>query len=257
MEAFTPSAEKIERAKKHINDLIMLLDEFAHSQFYDIAVEEKTWKYGWLRNEISVTVHTDTDKFRTSAALIIGDAVHNIRSALDFLYYQTVLKCRSHVDEWTMFPIKETREKLEQSLKGALKQKKIRTQISHSILEEIRSYSGGNPALWTLHKLDNWDKHQLLIPTFQLMAINDIRLTDEKNIIHNFGPIFTSESYKRYIPEDEYGRYPKVHDKGRASIGIGFNSGVPCEGESVIVTLNGIAEEVTRMVEAFKIAGFV
>jgi len=254
MSIFIDSDEKIKRAKKHINDLVTLMQTFADSDFYAIAVEEVRWTHGWLRNELVVTLDPNTE-FRMEAALIIGDALHNLRSALDLLYYKTIRPGSASAQ--TRFPILDRREEFERIFNSAFKQQQITQEIADLIRDTIKPYETGNRSLWALHKLNIRDKHELLIPLFKMVRIAQICLINEQNIIFEYRPILTTDSFRRYLPEDEYGRYPKVHDKGKAAAGIGFEFSVPFAGESVISTLNSIAEEVTRTIEAFKIAGFV
>lgn len=246
---FEHSDEKVKRAKKHIYDLVTLMQEFANSDFYDISVKEVRWTHGWLRNELVVTLDPEFE-FRTQAALIIGDVLHNLRSALDLMYFQIVRA--GTASSKTRFPILDGREQFGHIFNSAFKQQQITDGIANFILDTIKPYETGNRSLWALHKLNIRDKHELLIPLFKLVRIRQICLINEHNIPFEYPPVLVSHSFGTYLPEEEYGRYPKVHDKGKAATGIGFEFGVPFAGESVICTLNGIAEEVTRTVEAFR-----
>jgi hypothetical protein len=253
---FNDSHEKVKRAKKHIHDLEILLEEFASSQLYTVTVEECTWKYGWLRNELSITIASDK-QFRISAALIIGDALHNLRSALDILFHQVILSCDGIPDNHTKLPIRNCRKELEAALNGALEEKKITAGVMDFVLNQIKPYKAGNEMLWALRELNDRDKHKLLVPTFKMMCISGIYLVNEKSIPFPYDTIFTSDSHRRRLDEDVCGRHPTVHDKGKATTGIGFEAGVPFEGESIFPALVRISEEVTRTIEAFKLAGFV
>ena len=115
---FEESCEKVKRAKKHINDLIVLREEFVSSQLYSVSVEERTWTHGWLCNELVITINPDTT-FGIEAALIIGDALHNLRSALDLLYYK-IVSATGRDTLHTRFPILDTRQKLEAFVNSAL-----------------------------------------------------------------------------------------------------------------------------------------
>lgn len=243
--------EKVKRAKKHINDLIVLLTEFAKTDFYTVTIEERQWKHGWLRNEIVVTLDPRAE-LRTEVALIIGDVLHNLKSSLDLLFYQVVLACGGTPSDHTRFPVRNTREELETTLNGAVKEKTITETIEDFIVNTIQPYEAGNNTLWALHRLNIRDKHELLIPVFQMVGIRHICLVNENNIIFEYPPVLTTDSFKRYLPVEDFGRYPKVQDKGKAATGVGFDFDVPNAGESVISTLNGIAEEVTRTIQAFK-----
>jgi hypothetical protein len=98
--------------------------------------------------------------------LIIGDAVHNLRSALDHLAWQLV---ESHAaitpgapgpDENTAFPIYQTAPKKKFA---ALAKVQGMGPGAVSLLESLQPYNCGDNTLWELSKLDNIDKHRLLL----------------------------------------------------------------------------------------------
>lgn len=123
MFSFSPSYEKVKRAKKHIFDLEILATEFAKSGLYSVSIEERTWTHGWLANELVITINSAED-FRIQVALITGDALHNLRSALDLIYYQAVLACGGEPTKWTRCPIFDTREELVQATEKAIRRRR-------------------------------------------------------------------------------------------------------------------------------------
>jgi uncharacterized membrane protein len=75
---------KIERAEKHIRDLNALLETFVNSDFYSVSVYAD-------RGENYIGFEFNKFKFPLiEAALIVGDVLHNLHSALDILYYRAV-----------------------------------------------------------------------------------------------------------------------------------------------------------------------
>jgi len=69
----------------------------------------------------------------------------------------------------------------------------------------------------------------------------------------DYPPILTIGSCRKRLDETLYGRHPILESKGTADTGIGFESGTPFDGENVIRTLDGIAKEVTRTIQAFEL----
>jgi hypothetical protein len=246
------SHEKVKRAYKHIFDLQILTTEFAKSGFHSVTVEECTWTHGWLRNELAITINP-TGAFRVQVALITGDALHNLRSALDLTYYQSVLACEGEPTNWTRFPVFDTREKLIQATDQAVKDERITEVVRKFLVDVIKPYEAGNYTIWALHRLNMRDKHELLIPTFEMMGIRGIRLRNHEDILLDYPAVLTSGSCRQRLDETYYGRNPVVESQGEAATGIGFNYGIPFEGENVIRTLDGIAKEVTRTIEAFEL----
>lgn len=115
-------------------------------------------------------------------SLMVGDVLHNLRSALDHLAWQLVILDKGTPCRQTQFPVRETPF----SKKGDL----TTTQLSPPIkdpkilaaLEECQPYRGadGEPAildrnqLWWLHRLNIIDKHRLLLVVVCVLDSNQM-----------------------------------------------------------------------------------
>ncbi len=97
--------------------------------------------------------------------MIIGDAVHNLRSALDHLAC-ALAELKIPTDSQTghsgiEFPIYVSEDKFNK--RGAAKIKKLPTAVQHQI-RSLQPYHAGDNArmqfLWALHQLDIIDKHR-------------------------------------------------------------------------------------------------
>jgi len=242
LDHFSASRKKIERAKKHIEDLNSLLAAFVSSDFYTVSVEKNIQRRAhFLRFDIDKSPFPFHD-----AALVVGDALHNLRSALDLLYYGTVV----NPSNWTRFPIFDTREILVDRIGGALKKKQITSSVHDLILDTVKPYHAGNYTLWALHDLNIRDKHQLLVPVVKLFKFYGVRLEDDKQAPVNGRTFYLMDASSRI-------RLPDcttviLKEKGHASGVILFDFGTAFQNESVIPALNGVAEEVTRTIEAFE-----
>jgi hypothetical protein len=261
---FKPSRLKVERAEKHILDLYNLLGAFpSDPNFHSVSIEEDNARYGI--KSLVITIHKSTAEFLDEAALIIGDALHNLRGALDILYFEVVrINGVGLASGWTRFPITNTRQELIAFLNGSLKKQQISRPVYDLILDTIKPYRDGNFRLWSLHEMNIIDKHRLLIPTYQVMGIEDICLQNDQSEVINIGTIFTDascrirlDSFKRFDQFDRFRldeflrRSPTVKDKGHVSIGQGFLLETPNEGGPVIPTLNAVTKEITRTIEVF------
>lgn len=92
---------------------------------------------------------------------IVGDAVHNMRSALDLLAWQLVEANSGVPSRSTCFPIGKTPppaydKVVNRALAGA------NSRAIHFI-KRLRPYPGGNVLLDQLHSLDVTDKHRLVL----------------------------------------------------------------------------------------------
>lgn len=245
---FISSYKKIQWAEKHTRDLQSLLAKFTRSDFYTASVKAHP-KQG--TNFLCFKIR----HFRfpvDDAALTIGDALHNLRSALDLMYYETVLACNGVPTDWTRFPIFETREKLAIGWrKSVLEKKQVSTEVVDLILKAVKPYPTGNPLLWALHALNIRDKHQLLIPMMKFMGFAGIHLEDDKGRRVGKSAYMMDETCAIRL-RDADNRKVTIKNKGHASMAILFDEGTPLQGESIVPALKRIAEEVTRTVEAFE-----
>jgi hypothetical protein len=100
-------------------------------------------------------------------SLIVGDCLHNLRSALDYLAWQLVLLDNGDPNEETQFPIRETPFNKAGEIQPTQLKPAIRRPEILSALEEAQPYyENGGPQeslLWALSRLNNIDKHRLLL----------------------------------------------------------------------------------------------
>jgi hypothetical protein len=147
---------KIKRATKHIQDLESSIQQIlaACGGAYGIRTETDP-ETGDEIQKIDVRSPIPDDFVLTT-----GDAVHNLRSALDHLACRLVLAGGGEVTSQTYFPICKTAPKYEAESKGKIKGM---SPAAVSYIDGLQPYQGGNDDLWTLHELDIIDKHKLLI----------------------------------------------------------------------------------------------
>lgn len=174
------------------------------------------------------------------------------------LYYEAMRDTTGVVDHRTRFPIRDEREELVAAIEGGLKKKELADdpnalKIRDVIVDVVKPYKAGDYTLWALHDLNIRDKHQLLVPIFDLMRFSDIRLEDDKEVFFaDRQPYFMDDSSRFKI--ERRGRLT-VKDKGHAAIAIVFNEGVPFQHDSVIQSLDKIAKCVTGTIDAFDALG--
>jgi hypothetical protein len=124
-------------------------------------------------------------------ALVAGDAIQNLMSALDHLAYQIV--CSDTGDNppnpnWIYFPIADDAAKYE-----AKKRRTIQGahQETFDAIDALKPYKGGNDLLWALYRLNNIEKHRLLLTVgSQAAGMNLGQLMAN----HLLGDAFTAEA---------------------------------------------------------------
>jgi hypothetical protein len=148
---------KVERARGHLNAIDEAIEVFVKTAFEgtlhygDVHTREHVLQLGPLR-------HPDH-----RLAVVVGDFLHNMRSAFDHLAYQLVQFPIEDGGPKTpgdkiAFPLTDNPTAFDRS-KG-----KIRGAAPgvEAIVESHQPYNSGQPFLWFLHELNNWDKHRVL-----------------------------------------------------------------------------------------------
>ncbi|MFH0957445.1 MAG: hypothetical protein V1897_01950 [Pseudomonadota bacterium] len=149
---------KIHRASEHINELNAL---FQKNSPFTYILETNT-KIGQR-----ATFAKKNEAVIQRAALICGDVVHNLRSALDHAYWEVVSPVATTEKERRLlqFPFSETEARLDETMKTRLADRVSPSFYQALIDLKPHGEPGGNELLYLIHKLDIIDKHKLLIPT--------------------------------------------------------------------------------------------
>jgi hypothetical protein len=146
---------KIERAGQHIREYESMEQLFLQRNPY-LTVKEMDSDTGEMLWRVSIREEIPAD-FPT----IVGDALQNLRSALDHLVWQLVLANGSTPKIGvTGFPICESVQKYTTE---SLARVKGAAQGAVNMINNLRPYYGGHQHLWGLHALNNADKHRLLL----------------------------------------------------------------------------------------------
>ena len=101
---------------------------------------------------------TKADDVPLLIAVIAGDVLQNLRTALDYIAWQICPASLRHPQ--TSFPVSDNATKYE-----AEKLRKIKgmPQAAIDAIDATKPYKGGNDTLWRLHRLNIIDKHRLLL----------------------------------------------------------------------------------------------
>src|SRR5437016_9486326 len=149
---------KVKRADKHIRELQVELDAFykKNADFLRREIDPESGDH--IFKIISVP------EVPPMISVIAGDVLQNLRSALDHLVYRIVISSPLTTSRKEIyFPFgecakdymtSERRGKVEQASREAVKR-----------IDALKPYKGGNDRLWQLARLNNVDKHRLLLTT--------------------------------------------------------------------------------------------
>jgi hypothetical protein len=244
---------KVQRAKKHIYELDAEIAAFVKTNPYRAFTEEeadtgdKVWR-----------VHVAKQPPPRWGA-IVGDAVHNLRSALDLLVNQLVLANGAAVSKGTAFPIWDSEPKYKSGRPGVAKGV---GKAALDALYRLKPYKGGNDALWRLHRLDIVDKHRLLVAVGaahrniilpfpdmgQDMSQNPslVLTPDDRQF-----PLKDNAEIFRVAKAARGGPVPEDDDDLKFTFEIALDEPGVIEGEPVLPALHELADLVNGIIDAF------
>lgn len=249
------------RANQHISQLESAWNAYLKTDFCHLAAEGHP-DGGELLSIVSF------EPLPAEIVLLIGDAIHNLKSALDY----TISEMMGWGNTRLTFPMGEAREELVSSFRtdseiacaacGRQKGKGRNAAIEEAvpgigdfIVQVIRPYKAANGFLWPLNKLDVRDKHRLLIPVVVPQTINDINVVDNnENRLINFS--LTGRPGQTLSPIRFGAGGIKIESYGKPTAQILFNETGIIEGQPVLPTLvqmsQAVSETIDRLEEFFR-----
>lgn len=240
--SFINARLKVERAKKHINDLDIELRTFLKTDFYDIRVD----KDGKTGNQ---SIKLETKPVPASLGLIVGDAIHNARAALDLLVSDAFRQKTGVSSDFIKFPFYETRERLVKACAGG-DIEKTGTNAVQLITDMIKPYRGGDDILYALHDLDILDKHLLLLPHISIIELSGLNVHDDNRNTVIGHRVAVKGGEVRNIIGGNINLYLDSH--GEPTVSVFFGNGLPLENQPIIPTLVQFTEHVSRTIDAFE-----
>jgi hypothetical protein len=247
---------KVERAKEHIRVLETEVGAFLAAKPY--AIETK--RDPQTRRLIYFIASVRETPIRIAA--IVGDVIQNLRSSLDHLAYQLVWIGTGQVPfSHVYFPIAEDAStypaKRDRQVKGAGPQ-------AIAEIDAVAPYKGGDDMLWRLHKLNNVDKHRILITVGS--AYHSVNLTAHifrhlplhwnlpampvpNGFFKVADPLFPlKQGAELFIDAPD----AKVDDQLQFHLDVAFGEPQILDGEPLIATLHQMADHVDAILLKFK-----
>jgi hypothetical protein len=229
---FRDSKLKVERGKQLIADLDREIRAYVESRPYALVVEHVALVIPEVApdpNRCRLVVHV-SNPFPDCLALVAGDALHNLRAALDMLAGDVVRLAGKNGDD-VRFPFATDPAHLE-----------------GRIIETKFARAGDKAAgiIRALHDLDIADKHVAVLEAFSMGAMPDIR-----------GP--NNFRGQRMGLRDGAGYYngPRLvncnfGDRLNLPFTVEFAHGLPLAGQPIVPTLQRLATEVETVIAIFE-----
>lgn len=241
---FSGSKLKIERAKKHISDLRRDVLTFFDVNPYKIGTK--------LKPEIShyLLYIESIEPIPDNFSLLVGDAVHNLRTALDHLACQLVEAGGGTPNRDTYFPIYGNPNGAQRYASAIGKGEINKMPIgAEKAINAVQPYITGDDTLLAIHQLDIADKHKLIIPVYGVPS--RLGLKNPKIWLVDMG-------WRTAVKVgDELTNIPvSTYEQSRENIDFGFYIafGEPeiLKGKSVLETLDEMAVFVDNLIGNFE-----
>jgi hypothetical protein len=184
---FSGAKQKIERAEHHMSDLAEQFRAFVarrpHRFFIQPDAEVGTMSIGVRFLE----------KPPSTLPLMIGDAIHNLRSALDHAAWELVGMDGGKQDRHLRFPTGDDRVSFEASCSGV----RTPSQWVKDAIKSTEAFAGGaGDDLYQLNRLDNTDKHRAIVSTVRATGHPPFKITSpDGRVMTRFkGNVFVGEA---------------------------------------------------------------
>jgi hypothetical protein len=164
---------KVERARKHIDQLEAISRRFLDDEGYEVFVEHDS-----QGGDDLLRVRA-TEWMPPEFSLALGDAVHNLRTSLDYAIDEIAFATTGKRAGDVKFPVARNQDCLLAAVESGWKQK-IPAPVVDCIVQTIQPYYGGNgEPLAVLHDVDRQDQHQLLLAKAELRLISGISVEND------------------------------------------------------------------------------
>jgi hypothetical protein len=246
---------KIERAKQHIHELNSEIRAFFDTNPFIVGTKRNPKTRQLIYYLVSV------HEVPLTIAAIAGDILQNLRSALDHLAYQLVLVGRGSGDplRHVYFPIADDAKKYESE---KIKKTRGMREAAIKAIDAVKPYRGGNDILWHLNRLNNVDKHRLLITVGSAYRSINVGPHSDHFMQKIFGikitgpPVFLRPADRQFplkAGNELFIDYPdsEVNEQIQFQFEIAFGEAEVIKGKSLIETLQQMADSVDSLILSF------
>ncbi|MBJ7410134.1 MAG: hypothetical protein JHD15_07170 [Phenylobacterium sp.] len=252
---------KVAHARRHIASVSEMLAEHAKvAQMRLLGRDHPSLPETHM--EFCYHLHPETPP---ELALVVGDAVHNLRAALDIMLCD-VARVRGKSPKGVWFPFGEDQADLERMFEGKRGQplRRLGEDIKTGILN-LAPHKDGHPGLRGLHDLDVADKHKVVLTTFLVgrlrpnlgLGLVPPQIVDQigATFLEAFGAPFenfymTVASGQPWMLQKGINPHDAVtlHPDGPVPA---FGPELPFAGEPVLDVLESLAQMAEAIVEGF------
>lgn len=260
---------KMDRAETHLKEAERIITDF-------MAADPYSFEHSFDANQHCHTFRVRGAAIPDSLCAVIGDCIHNLRSALDLmaieltevgLRQKSKKMSRAIMDE-AGFPICASKSVFEE--RGRAKVKHW-PSVAQTLLEELEPWKDGSHpwslTVWQIHQLDILDKHKLLIPVGTVFTNDSFSVGYPEPVIREKGIMkfrmqFGDLRDKRFPVEDGavyltvLAEHPELQCNMGATFNIGFGKDQIIDGEHVLPTLVRFGQITDSIINTMAIKAF-
>lgn len=227
---------KIERANQHANALDATIQRWLEDRPYSLSLDVDA-ETGEQVCRIHVVRHPPLEW-----SVVIGEAIHGLRSALDHAVY-ALSGLKGEPPSGTEFPIFKDEPMFRNTNRpGGLWKIRGLGDAAREVVESVQPFhhSGGEPErhlVWVLHQLSNADKHRSLNLTSAFLGQSEVTLESDGGVvlkrqeISESGPVEDGAELARWsVAVRGEG---KVELKAKIAYGVAFDEAGPAKGEPI------------------------
>ncbi len=236
---------KVKRANSHIDTIIRDSAPLAR-EMYEITSEPARSIAVLSQPDCFHLTYRPKEPVTDHFSPIIGDAVNNLREALDY-WANAALRAIGQTRK-VYFPFSEEWENLETSPNYPAIQKSF-PDAAKFILETIQPCRDTNLHLWASTHLGNFNKHNDFVPTISVVNIENINARFGTNAFQNLNvggdanrPFIIIRSNTPITIENDF----------RTSVEITFPDGAIFENQPVVPALTQMSQVVSETLDALE-----
>lgn len=236
---------KLNRANEHISDVEALIANFLSSDFYKVRLEADQ---GTGRAKLIFDSLHQPDK---RLNVLVGDAIGNLRSSLDYLFYALVFPLVGDPKMIGGFPFADDVNgfKGEIGKQGGIAQ--CGAAIVDLLVDQVQPYQqGAGRLLWMINKLRNIDKHRLLVASIDLAAVKlSFKIGGGSFNDCTFGAIAGQSSILVDFPFSEF----KLNSEIKPTYKVLLNEPPHVDRVEAVPLLRGASVQIETLLDALKI----
>lgn len=244
---------KVARARQHLHELDVLVQQyFTSSPFSNYETRDPQ------TGDDVVLIVVESPLSRLASA-VSGDALQNLRSALDLMVCDLIRVNNKSPTANSGFPSSSDPTRVLPKIRGV-------SSTAEKFLLRLKTIKRWNDPLWLLHNLDNLHKHNRLIAVgaasvhiFAQVHMPFISMTPEGGLRigapsgislmkHPGVPTGVARVFLREGANELYRRKPHLDEELSAEVGVVFGPGEIGEGQDVRETIFQLANLVERII---------